>query len=173
MPDPRARPNGWRPGTGMPRTNAADTTGQHAMLKGVRLAAPLLLALATLGCSTVNSVSNALFGTGGPSQGQPGYVKGFLGEVVADEPRAALAGREGLSAGGNAAGAATAVAYALSVTLPSRAGIGGGGACLAYTANRRHAASGIPEAILFVSPAAGSIGGGDRPPGVPTLARGI
>ncbi len=138
-----------------------------------RLSASLALGLMAAGCSTLNSVSNSLFGTGGPQQGEAGYVKGFLGEVVADEPRAALAGKEVLSAGGNAADAATAVMLALSVTLPSRAGLGGGGACVSYTANTRGASKGVPEAIMFVAPAARSIAGGDRPAAVPMLARGV
>ncbi len=144
-----------------------------AILAGFQLSASLVLSLACAGCSTVNSVQNTLFGTGGPVQGQPGYVKGFLGEVVADEPRAALAGKAVLSAGGNAADAATAVGLSLAVTLPSRAGLGGGGACIAYTADRRGATNGLPEAIMFVPPPARSLGVGDRPAAVPMLARGI
>jgi len=76
----------------------------------------------------------ALAGCGGPETplGRPGHVGGFAGIVVAEEPRAALVGREVLSAGGSAVDAAAAVGLALAVTLPSAAGLGGGGACLLY-----------------------------------------
>jgi gamma-glutamyltranspeptidase/glutathione hydrolase len=102
-----------------------------------------------------------------------GFVKGFYGGVVADEPSAALVGKEVLTAGGNAVDAAVATGLALSVTLPSRAGLGGGGACVVFMANKNGPAHGLPEALTFLPPAARSLGGGDRPAAVPMTARGL
>ncbi|HKM63923.1 MAG TPA: gamma-glutamyltransferase [Acidisphaera sp.] len=129
------------------------------------------LLLATGGCDTINSLTKPIFG-GAPPVGQVGHVTGFLGGVVADEPRAALVGRTVLSEGANAADAATAVGFALAVTLPSRAGLGGGGACLAYSPGKDSINGGVPEAIVFVPPAS-EAAGGDRPAALPTLARGL
>ena len=91
----------------IPRTNA-DTAAGARLGPGsmsirvglIRVGLPLLLGLSVAGCSVFNSANNLLFGKpSGPQPGQPGYVKGFIGEVVADEPRAALAGRDVLSGG--------------------------------------------------------------------------
>jgi gamma-glutamyltranspeptidase / glutathione hydrolase len=132
--------------------------------------AMLAIALATSGCSTLDSwfgSSDSGSSGGSPKNGQLGYVEGFLGGVVADEPHAALAARDVLSAGGTAADAATALAFALTVTLPSRAGLGGGGACLMFAAGR-----GV-EAISFLPRAPAHPGTGDRPAALPMLARGL
>lgn len=66
---------------------------------------------------------------------QPGViepVEGFFGGISADEPRAAIAGRDVLIAGGSAVDAVVAMGFTLAVTLPSSAGLGGGGACVTF-----------------------------------------
>ncbi len=133
------------------------------------LAAALLLS----GCGTVSNVSDKIFGPSAPAEGQLGHVPGFLGGVAADEPRAALIARDVLSKGGNAADAAVALGFALSVTLPSRAGLGGGGACVAFAAGGKSVNSGVPEAVLFTPVAASGGPNADRPAAVPLLARGL
>jgi gamma-glutamyltranspeptidase/glutathione hydrolase len=64
--------------------------------------------------------------------GQPAKPSDLLGVIAGDEPQAVLAGEKLLRDNGNAADAAVAVAMALAVTLPSRAGLGGGGACIVH-----------------------------------------
>ena len=71
-------------------------------------------------------------------------VEGFIGGVIADEPRAALVGRDVLAAGGSAADAMVATYFALAVTMPGAASLGGGGVCLTYDRDRVDSLSFLP-----------------------------
>ncbi len=129
----------------------------------------LLLAALLPGCSGLGSIVPSIGGPPSVPLGTPGNVTGFLGGVAAEEPRAAIVAREILSAGGSAVDAAVAGAFTLAVTLPSRAGLGGGGACLVYSAGRREV-----EAVVFPAGARTELPPGtDRPAAVPMMARGL
>ena len=102
-------------------------------------------------------------------RGTIGFVTGFLGGVAADEPNAALIGRDILSAGGSAADAATATYFALAVTMPSSASLGGGGLCLVYDNEK-----GTTQTLDFLARAPRAVASGTvRPNAVPGNARGF
>lgn len=104
-----------------------------------------------------------------PEIGVVGAVEGFLGGVVSDEPRAALVGREILSAGGTATDAIVGMYFTLSVTLPSAASLGGGGVCVV-----RDAASGDAKSLNFLARLPQTIPGtASRPSAIPGNPRGI
>lgn len=86
-------------------------------------------------------------------------IEGFGGLVAADEPHAAVIGREVLGNGGNAADAAVAMYFALTVTYPSRASLDSGGVCAVFHAETRSGNS-----LVFL-PRTGSGGGGVIPLG--------
>jgi gamma-glutamyltranspeptidase / glutathione hydrolase len=136
--------------------------GRSALLAGA-------ISVTLSGCGTVGAVKRSIFGA--EPEG-PKILTGFIGGAVADEPRAALAARQVLALGGNAADAAVALGFMLAVTLPSRASLGGGGACLVYQPGSSSPNRGVPEAVMFV-PAAPASAAGDRPAAVPILVRGL
>lgn len=83
--------------------------------------------------------------------------------LASDEPQATMMGRAVLEDGGSAADAAAAMGLTLAVTLPSRVGLAGGGACLIYdpATDRLEALDFLPRAV------------GDQTAAVPMLARGL
>jgi gamma-glutamyltranspeptidase/glutathione hydrolase len=135
----------------------------------LRLLLSCCLSLSLSGCGVGGYVKRQVVG---PPDTGPKILPGFIGGVVADEPRAALTAKEVLATGGNAADAAVELAFMLAATLPSRAGLGGGGACVAYEPGANSPNKGVPEAIMFV-PEAPATAAGDRPAAVPMLARGM
>jgi gamma-glutamyltranspeptidase/glutathione hydrolase len=130
-----------------------------------------LISLALAGCGAGTAIKQTIVGAP-PQFGAATDLNGFIGAVAADEPEAVAIGRQVLEENGTAADAAVAVAFALSVTLPSRGGLGAGGACLAYSPAGSSVNGGVPEAVLFTArPPAHR--GGDRPAAVPMLAAGM
>lgn len=101
-----------------------------------KMAVALSIALTLAGCGKSES----------EKPGVPGMVRGFGGGIVTDEPRATMIGLDILSAGGSAADAAVAAYFALAVTYPSAAGVGGGGACLVHDPDKANA---VPELLEF------------------------
>lgn len=81
-----------------------------------------------------------------PPVGTIGHITTYFGGAASEEPRAALIARDVLSAGGSAADAAVAMYFAMAVTLPSAAGLGGGGVCVYYDSRTNKA-----EALDFIA----------------------
>ncbi len=106
----------------VPSFRASDVGSRPTGKPSWRIAVAIAMAAGMTAC-TSNEPENL---------GQIGAVSGFLGGVVADEPRAVRDARDVLSAGGTAADAAVALYATMTVTKPSVAGIGGGGVCVVH-----------------------------------------
>jgi gamma-glutamyltranspeptidase/glutathione hydrolase len=107
-------------------------------------------------------------GCGGGLPGNVIYGAGFRGAAVADEPHAATVAAGILKQGGSAADAAVALYFAMAVTYPSAAGLGGGGVCLASDWK-----TGEIQSLDFLAPRPARIDDGIRPTAVPANVRGM
>jgi len=133
--------------------------GKGSVGRRLRQSIALALGLILVGCSSEKA----------SDLGKLGYVQGFIGGVVADEPQAALIGRDILSAGGSAVDAVVAMYFAAAVTMPSSASLGGGGVCVAFDSKR-----GETRALEFLArPPRRVVPGADRPVAVPGNVRGF
>ena len=121
----------------------------------------VLLACGPLFCACEASLRTSFNGLGErPESG---------GIIVADEPQAVRIAQEILEIGGSAADAAVTLGFSLSVTLQSSAGLGGGGLCLVYDAERDRA-----DVLDFIpSPAGGHGDAANWQVAVPSLVRGL
>lgn len=136
-----------------------------------RAAVSALVLVSLAACSTASALTGDLIGPPAPKFGAMKPVTGFPGAVVADNPDVARVGQHILLNNGSAADAAVAMAFAMAVAMPSRAGLAGGGACLAYKPGDGPD-KGAPVAYLF-APVAPAAQAGSRPAAVPMLALGL
>lgn len=93
-------------------------------MRSLRLLAPLAVLLLLGACSL--DINDPLTALTGPSMPKTG------GLAVGDEPFAVHVGASVLASGGDAADAAAAMYFALAVTYPVAAGLGGGGLCVVH-----------------------------------------
>ena len=100
--------------------------------------------------------------------GDPGFIQGFVGGAAADEPRAAIVGRDILGRGGTAADAATAMFFTLTVTKPSAASLGAVGGCVYFDS-----ASGSFSAFDFAPRGRAAPANGPPPVSPPAAVRGM
>lgn len=116
-------------------------------------------------CATLIGGCEATFGP--DSSGKMDRQYGGL--VVAEEPQAVRIAHDILLAGGTATDAAVALGFGLTVSLPSSAGLGGGGMCLVYDAE-----AGTAQALYFLpKPATGQADAAEWRVSVPATARGL
>src|SRR3990172_7912114 len=90
------------------RLAIAASLGKRSLIGdyGQFVSALLVLALAACSSNPLAAINPFQTKEDESKRGTIGFVQGFLGGVATDEPRAALVGREILSAGGTAADAA-------------------------------------------------------------------
>ena len=126
-------PKGTPIGQFTPRLPGASlrTRGSGHPLRDLSMAMAIAVMLPLAACQ----------GGAGLSTNMLGADSGFRGGVSADEPHAALVGRDVLEGGGNAADAAAAMGLALAVAYPHAAGLGGGGMCVVYDQAKNETAS--------------------------------